>query len=351
MGFIKVEMKAYFSRKFSALKIKLIHKEILFQALIAILLAIFVGNDKHGSHFMWREIPFLINYVLVASVINYVLLPRYLYKKRTLAFWLLLLGLLTYAVFTEELVLEKIFYPKYRGRILNIFSTFIEVSSLTIILVSGKFAWDAIVKQQKIDSLKRTLAESELDYLKQQINPHFLFNNLNNLYAYAIENSPKTPEIILQLSSILRYMLYDCKEKTVSLFKEEQNINAFIQLNKLQLEGKGKVNYSAQMDADYYIAPLILIVFIENAFKHSQASQSEGIEIDVNIEVKEAQLVMRCSNTFGENKNSTPTGGIGLQNVKTRLEMLYPQKHQLYIKKEVGRYSVQLEMNLKTQEK
>lgn len=294
---------------------------------------------------------FLANYVMVATIINYVLLPRFLYRKKMLMFWLSIVCLFVYAVVLEEFVLEKIFYPHSRGAITNFFSAIMEAGSATMILVVVKLAWDATVKQQKIDSLNRMMAESELDYLKQQINPHFLFNNLNNLYAYAIENSPKTPEIILQLSSILRYMLYDCKAKTVSLKKEEQNIQSFINLNELQLEGKGKVNYQSDLDHDYFIAPLILIVFVENAFKHSQAGQSEGIEIDVNIKVKDGELVMHCSNTFNENKNGEELeSGIGLQNVKNRLELIYHGKHSLNIEKNKGRYCVLLKMNLKQTE-
>lgn len=312
---------------------------------------IFVGNDKDHPHIHWAEIVFLANYVTIATVINYVLIPRFLYPKKILVFWLLIAGLFAYAVVLEEFILEKIFYPRSRGEIVDIFSAIMEVGSATMILVVVKLAWDATVKQQKIDSLNRMMAESELDYLKQQINPHFLFNNLNNLYAYAIENSPKTPKIILQLSAILRYMLYDCKAKTVSLIKEEENIRSFIELNKLQLEGKGNVNYHSRLDNDYFIAPLILIVFVENAFKHSQAGQSEGIEIDVNIEVQNGELIMQCSNTYYKNENSGELdGGIGLQNVKNRLELIYTDKHYLNIEDSNGKHSVLLKINLNSAE-
>jgi Putative regulator of cell autolysis len=121
--------------------------------------------------------------------------------------------------------------------------------------------------------LENSVKESELQFLKYQINPHFLFNNMNNLYAHAIENSSKTPEIILEFSAVLRYMLYECKARFVALEKEIEQLKNYINLNTLQIEGSGKVDYTINgMESGFQIAPLILMVFIENAFKHSASS-------------------------------------------------------------------------------
>lgn len=247
----------------------------------------------------------------------------------------------------EEFVLEQIFFPNSRGRRFDIFHSILDVLPLILILVASKFIWDATVNQNKVEQLNRMIAESKLEYLKQQINPHFLFNNLNNLYSYAIENSPKTPEIILELSSILRYMLYDCKEPAVSLEKELQNLKSFICLSELQLEGKGTVEYTSKIDNDYYIAPMILIVFVENAFKYSLASQSGNIQIRISIEMKDAYLKFYCKNSFDEKANLKDIeGGIGLQNVQSRLDLLYPDAYQLKTIKSQTDYAVSLEINL-----
>lgn len=109
------------------------------------------------------------------------------------------------------------------------------------------------------------VAESRMQFLKSQINPHFLFNNLNNLYAYALENSPKTPKIILELSALLRYMLYDCQADYVPLAKEIKCLNDFINLQELQIENRGTIEFNISGKAEnQLVAPLILIVFIEN---------------------------------------------------------------------------------------
>jgi len=191
--------------------------------------------------------------------------------------------------------------------------------------------------------------ESEMQFLKSQINPHFLFNNLNNLYSYAIEQSPKTPEIILELSGLLRYMLYECKEDFVPLTKEVEKLENFINLSEMQIEERGQVNFSTQnIQSNYQIAPLILIVFIENAFKHSTASQADNIEIDVNLELLETgELEFVCKNSFLLQSNTDSlSNGIGLENVKKRLELIYPNAYQINIQNNNNIYKVSLKIDL-----
>jgi LytS/YehU family sensor histidine kinase len=307
-----------------------------------------VAIDKDHTHIHWSEIAFLANYVVTATIINYILLPRFFYPKKIKTFLVLLLLLLCATVVVEEFVLEQIFYPHTRGHYFHLLTTIAEVMPVILLLVAGKFAWDATVNQRKVESMNRMMIESQLEQLKQQINPHFLFNNLNNLYAYAIENSPKTPEIILELSALLRYMLYDCKEQSVGLQKEIDHIRSFIKISELQLEGKGDVVFNSNVQEDRSIAPLILIVFIENAFKHSQASQSEDIRISIHIELKGDVLTMHCENTYGMQSNQPNTeGGIGLQNAIARLNLLYPEAHKLDIQDDNGIYRVELSINLK----
>ena len=220
-----------------------------------------------------------------------------------------------------------------------------------MILAGFKFAWDASIKQREVEELRTSVKESELQFLKSQINPHFLFNNLNNLYSYAIEQSPKTPSIILELSSVLRYMLYDCKEDFVVLRKEIEHLKNFTQLNELQIEHRGKVIFETDhIPAGYLIAPLILNVFIENAFKHSTASQSEGIFINIYIKLdKDGLLDFECKNSFRPITNTDNlSNGIGLENVKKRLQLLYHDAHTLQIKDTNNLYTVRLKMNLKS---
>lgn len=325
--------------------------EVLFQVLLHVVLFLFFSFDKHKPQIQTFQIAFFANYAIGAFIINYVLLPRFFYRKKYFQFLVFVILIIASIIFMEEFVLERIFFPDTRGKHFpGIIYSLLDVMPIIIILTGFKFAWDASKKQREVEALSAMVKESELQYLKSQINPHFLFNNLNNLYSYAIENSPKTPSIILELSSVLRYMLYDCKEDFVPLAKEIEHLKNFTQLSELQIENRGKVEFNAEnIESGYQIAPLILNVFVENAFKHSTASQSEDISIKVRINVTlDGRLQFECTNSFRPLTNTNDlSNGIGLQNVKKRLNIIYPDLHTLYIKETDSLYSVKLDMQLK----
>lgn len=325
-------------------------KEILFQIILHVVVFVFFSFDKRDPRIDIHQIAFFANYAAAAFIINYILLPRFYYQKKYLGFFVAVLLIFGAVIMIEEFVLEKIYFPDTKGkRFSGFFYTLLDVLPVITILSGFKFAWDALRKQSEVDVLKSAVRESELQFLKSQINPHFLFNNLNNLYAYSIDGSPKTPEIILELSGVLRYMLYECKEKYVPLTKEIKQLENFINLSELQIEERGEITFASKnIESGYFIAPLILIVFIENAFKHSTASQSEGIKIDIQVELKKDDvLYFYCTNSFLPTSNTDQLSyGIGLENVKKRLELLYPDAHQLTIKNEGNLYQVALSMKL-----
>ncbi len=329
-------------------------KEVVFQIVLHIVLFLFFSFDKNEPSIQEFKIVAFINYALGAFVINYMLLPRFFYKKKYLFFFISVAVIIAAIIMIEELVLEAIYYPDSRGKHFpGIVYSLLDVMPVIMILAGFKFAWDASKKQLEVDELRTSVKESELQFLKSQINPHFLFNNLNNLYSYAIEQSPKTPSIILELSSVLRYMLYDCKEKYVALPKEIEHLKNFTQLNEMQIEERGKVNFQTKnIKSGYRIAPLILTVFIENAFKHSTASQSKDITVDVAIEVTDSGILeFECGNSFQQVTNTDNlSNGIGLQNVKKRLRLLYPDAHELKIKDSGEVYTVHLKMQLKKEQ-
>ena len=331
-------------------KMNTVRKEVFFQVLLHVVLFIFFSFDRDKPGIEAYQIFFFLNYSLGALVINYILLPHLYYKKKYGMFFLSAVLLVGCIILTEEFVLEKIYFPKTRGaHFQGIIYTLLDVMPVIIILSGFKFAWDASKKQNELDALRVSAHESELQFLKSQINPHFLFNNLNNLYSYAIENSPKTPGIILELSSVLRYMLYDCREKFVPLSKEIAHLQNFSKLYELQIEDRGSVAFRTENNSTgFAIAPLILSVFLENAFKHSTASQSKGIEIRVKLEVdRDGELTFNCRNTYGDQANTEDVPhGIGLQNVKKRLAILYPGAHHLDIQKDAQVYTVLLGIQL-----
>ncbi|MEM9141937.1 MAG: histidine kinase [Bacteroidota bacterium] len=325
-------------------------KELLFQIVLHILVFLFYSFDRNDPGITLQQLVFFMSYALASAFITYFLMPRLLYRKRVWQFLGAVLLVILGVILLEEFVLEQIFFSGTpRARIVpGIYFAVFSIVPVITILSGFKFAWDALRKQEQIDALQNTIEESELQFLRSQINPHFLFNNLNNLYSHALVGSSKTPEIILDLSGVLRYMLYECKEKYVPLAKEIEQLHNFVKLNRLQVEDRGEVGFKTEnMGSQYQIAPLILIVFIENALKHSQSGQSCDIQIHINIRLKGNTLHFRCRNNFKVSKASDSlASGIGLENVKKRLHLLYPEKHRLHIQKEKQHFQVDLSLHL-----
>lgn len=325
-------------------------KELIFQIVLHALVFVFYSVEKHQPTIEAYKVAFFLNYAVAAFFINYVLLPRFYYQKKTLQFFVSVLLTIVAVMVVEELVLERIYFSGKRADTFGgVFLTLTQILPIITILSGFKFGWDALGKQQEVDDLKIAVKESELQFLKSQINPHFLFNNLNNLYSYAIEQSPKTPKIILELSGLLRYMLYECKEDFVPLTKEVEQLENFINLSEMQIEERGTVNFSTKnIQSNFQISPLILIVFIENAFKHSTASQADDISIDVHLHLSESgTLNFICNNSFQPQSNTDSLSkGIGLENVKKRLELIYPNAHQLNIQNNNNIYEVRLSIDL-----
>lgn len=329
--------------------------ELFYQILLHIVLFIFFSFDRHNPGITSMHISFFMNYAIAAGIINYLLIPLFYDTRKYTTFFILVCALIGIVIGGEELVLEKVYFPgtdraKY---IPNLFYCLLDVLPIIVILVGFKFAWDTHKKQKSIDQLQQLVKDSELQVLKNQINPHFLFNNLNNLYALAIEQSPKTPSIILELSGVLRYMLYDCTEAYVSLSKELNHLKNYVELYKIQFEQSEYIQFRQEGESkNWEIAPLILTTFIENAFKHSSSSMTEQISIHIKSKIlDDGILIFTCENTYSEQTNVEHLGsGIGLQNVKKRLELVYPNQYELKIGSEQDVFKVELQISLKAKQ-
>ncbi len=205
--------------------------------------------------------------------------------------------------------------------------------------------------QQEKQVLQTQNIQSELRFLKSQINPHFLFNTLNNLYALTLKKSDKAPEIVLKLSEIMRYMLYECNERQVPLEREVQYIHNYLDLERLRQPKGAEISFVTEgLISDQMIAPLIFVPFLENSFKHGLNHHTRGggyVRLRLRIEGKHLEFFIENS------KPQTPpppapdaSGGIGLVNVRQRLDLLYPGKYDLDIRDEPLRYAVYLRMTL-----
>jgi sensor histidine kinase YesM len=204
-----------------------------------------------------------------------------------------------------------------------------------------------IKKQHDFLVEQKEKINSELQLLKAQVHPHFLFNTLNNIYSFSLEGSPKAPRMILELSSLLSYVLYDCKASDVLLEKEIGIMKDYIELEKERYANRLEVSLNIEGEVkNKYIAPLLLLPFLENAFKHGTSGQLDKPWLSMDIAVK--QHTLRCKIANSKNEFSyAGQQGIGIQNVQKRLAYLYPGKHELKINDEGNFFVVALLLQLK----
>jgi LytS/YehU family sensor histidine kinase len=212
-----------------------------------------------------------------------------------------------------------------------------------------KFAVDWFELEARKKEIENERLVAELNFLKAQINPHFLFNTLNNLYYLAYSQSQNTTEVIAKLSHMMRYMIYDSNYPQVPLSKEIEYMENYISLERLRLNNQIPIDLEVEGDADtLLIAPLIFITFLENAFKHGVSNSYDGAWVKVKVEVGEKRCIYTVGNSKlpGAKPEAEEKSGIGLQNVKRRLELSYPGKHQLSVNDTSDQYSVQLKIDL-----
>ncbi|WP_412469323.1 sensor histidine kinase [Pedobacter sp. KLB.chiD] len=201
-------------------------------------------------------------------------------------------------------------------------------------------------QNNRILSLEKEKSQHELDLLKQQLNPHFFFNTLNNLYALSLQKSDKTPESILQLSDLMRYTIYNGQEKTVKLSQEVNYIQDYIQLQQIRLQIPLHFEFEKQLTNDQiHIAPLLLIVFVENAFKHGIEPAEDEASLKLSLTVTRNTLFFSCQNSFVP-EEKTNYKGIGIDNLKKRLELLYPNRYTLHITSIDNIFKAELKLRL-----
>ena len=193
-----------------------------------------------------------------------------------------------------------------------------------------------IKMQKKFEELKRENMDNELKFLKSQINPHFLFNALNNIYSLTYSGNENAPDQILSLSDMLRFVLYDCKEDYIPLIKELSYIEHYIIFQQIKTTHEQNISYNIPetKDLQIKIAPMVLIPFIENSFKHSLIEKDKEGFVKIKVHVERQQLYFEIENSKPKMSRAdmlVGEGGIGLDNVKKRLNLLYPNKHELRI--------------------
>lgn len=288
----------------------------------------------------------------------YFVIPMYMERSKWIILALIsLLGILFAAVvyrLVDSYILLKIFYPDIETNpfvpvnfILALFDLFITATAATTIkMVRVQYASAEYEKE-----LVREKLSAELDFLRAQTNPHFLFNTLNNLYGLARKKSDRTPDAVLMLSKIMRFMLYDCRVPRIQIGGELKVIKDYIELEKLRYSDRLKITYEEDVDnPGTLIAPLLLLPFIENSFKHGAHSSTDEAAIKIRVYLKDNQLEFSVHNTFEADAINTArdpkASGIGMRNEIRQLELIYPDRHTLSLTDSDGWYKADLTINM-----
>lgn len=292
-------------------------------------------------------------FILIVYVNILFLIPNFLQKKNLLAYlmMLILLVLLVTPILTLAYVIMYKDNAAYVSDILDK-RTMIFLRCLLVGLTSTgwKVTSDWLVLQGEKRELESQNLQSELKFLKSQINPHFFFNTLNNLYALTLKKSDLAPEIVLRLSEMMRYMLYESNEKEVFLEKEINYVMNYIELEKLRQGSNFEINFNMTGAPEgQKIAPLMFIPFLENSFKHGLDAQIKRGYVNINMLLNEKSVQLDIENSkppsMAPTKSPLKSGGIGLENVKRRLKLLYPNKHELNIEENPTSYKVFLNID------
>ena len=287
----------------------------------------------------------------------YVLLPFFLQKRAYLRYFLAIILALFLGALMESAIFSVIstIGPDDKRALLSlrfILNTIMAITYTVAITMSLKLVKHWYEKEKLTKELEILNTETELKYLKSQINPHFLFNSLNSIYALALQKSDLAPELILKLSDILRYVLYEGSDKRVSLDKEIKYLKSYAELEKVR--HGDRVNLSLVIDGDIEtqeIIPMLLIPFVENSFKHGFGRDMANGYVKIHVQVNQNELNLELSNSKPsagtELKNDENyQGGIGLQNVNRRLRLMYPDKHTIEVIETDIDYKVNLKIDL-----
>lgn len=352
-----IAQKVFSSPVYSWLSQRVVYHS-LFWFMILLLLTIF---DATSYPFLFSLGNELINVFFYAALVYFNLLylvPNYLTKKRFLTYC----GLLIMATLIITPLKVLVLYFKFSGlpQIQDDLLTnmnwyflinFFIAGTSTIIKIVTDWARHLREKQE----LQTQTMQSELRFLKSQINPHFLFNTLNNLYALTLKKSDKAPDIVIKLSEMMRYMLYECNEKEVLLSKEINYIKNYLDLERLR-QGKN-VNIHFEVigePGDYKVAPLMFTPFLENSFKHGLSHNISQGYVDMKLNISQDQVSFYIENSKPDTpmpKSDRRSGGIGLVNIHRRLNLLYPDSYDLKIEDRPQSYAVQMNLDLRHHQK
>ena len=330
---------------------------IFFWVIFFLFMVINRPEDMSLGENMIRQSLRVLFYIIVVYVNLYYLFPNYLKVNKLLPYMVTLILLVAIATPIEVLLHYLLFakagvslseeFTVSRNSTVFLGTFFIGFSSSIYMIIN-----DWMEHQRERIDLQRQNLTSELKYLKTQINPHFFFNTLNSIYALTLKKSDKAPEVVLKLSEMMRYMLYESNERLIPLAQEINYIQNYLELERLRHGDNFNMDMEIKGEPEgLQIAPLLFIPFLENTFKHGIDHQLNSGYVKIKLDIGQQKLHLNVINSLPTTevipaKDGKKSGGIGLTNVRRRLNILYPKKHQLNINKTDTEYIVDLDLQL-----
>ncbi|WP_241478955.1 sensor histidine kinase [Psychroserpens jangbogonensis] len=264
----------------------------------------------------------------------YILIPSFI-KKYWKLIVLIYVPLLLYFLYLRLFSGDLEAYLKIKSDF-PFYIFFLPIPVLFIVWIFEQWKW--------IQNLKAEKSKAELSLLRTQINPHFFFNTLNNLYALTVTNSKQAPDVILKLSDMMRYTIYEGEKESVQLKDEIDYLKNYIELHKIRYKKSVEITFKHDIDTSLPIAPLLFIILLENAFKHGIESLAEHAYIHINLFEDKDFIYFEIENNF-DAQEINKSNGIGLQNLKRRLSLLYNQKHEFIVDKKEHEYKTTLKIS------
>jgi sensor histidine kinase YesM len=311
-----------------------------------------------GSQLDWviKFYGFFVLDISYTYLIAYYFSPKYLERKRASKFCIsvLLLTILCYVLYVpyhlwvfgyfKQTLDEQLLMTWYFS--INFFITGPPV--MCAMFLTLKMLKNYYIKMEEKQILTRENANAELQLLKAQVHPHFLFNTLNNIYSFSLDQSPRACDLVLKLTDTLRYMIYGCEEPFVPLEKELKLLQDYMGLEKVRYGSRLNMQLKIKGDAqNKFITPLLMISFVENSFKHGTSQMLQHPWIMLQIEIEERLLVFELSNSKPLTSVKKNGKGIGLINVQKRLHLIYPNQHQLHITSTEDSFCVHMQVALR----
>lgn len=294
----------------------------------------------------------VIDLALMVCVCNYILIPRLLYRKKYVLFSLSFIGMILLSSLVKMNILGHVMNNSFLldwsiGWKVKIYDNIIPHFFLVIAGATIKLMIDYTAAQQRMADMAKEKAEAELDFLKQQINPHFLFNSLNTVYFQIDKSNSIARHTLHQFSEMLRYQLYETKGAAIAIEKEIKYLEEYINLQKLRRDDQYKVDLNVDENVKgFSIEPFLLIPFVENCFKHISHFNNRENYIRVSLHLENDCFHFKTINSIEYTNIEKEQGGIGLFNVKRRLALLYPELHKIDFQKTQNEFLLHLQLKI-----